>query len=47
MSDSQESSVDGENVNWHVVNPTNAAQYFHLLRRQARSGTLNIFNTIN
>ncbi|CAJ0582328.1 unnamed protein product, partial [Mesorhabditis spiculigera] len=26
--------VDGENVNMRVVNPTTAAQYFHLLRRQ-------------
>ncbi|KAG5456304.1 MAG: LOW QUALITY PROTEIN: thiamine diphosphate-binding protein [Olpidium bornovanus] len=24
------------NVNWHVVNPTTPAQYFHLLRRQMR-----------
>jgi len=34
MSDSSETRVDGDGVNWHVVNPTNGAQYFHLLRRQ-------------
>ncbi|XP_040582261.1 probable 2-oxoadipate dehydrogenase complex component E1 homolog [Lepeophtheirus salmonis] len=34
MSDSKESEVDGDNVNWHIVYPTNSAQYFHLLRRQ-------------
>jgi len=34
MTDSRESEVDGDNVNWNVVNPTTAAQYFHLLRRQ-------------
>ena len=35
MTDSkEESGVDGDDVNWHVVNPTNSAQYFHLLRRQ-------------
>ena len=34
MTDSRESSADGDNVNWEVVHPTTAAQYFHLLRRQ-------------
>jgi len=36
MTDSRESGklVDGDGVNWHVVNPTSGAQYFHLLRRQ-------------
>jgi len=34
MTDSREKSCDGDNVNWEIVNPTTAAQYFHLLRRQ-------------
>ena len=34
MSDSSETRADGDNVNWEVVHPTTAAQYFHLLRRQ-------------
>ncbi|XP_046685688.1 probable 2-oxoglutarate dehydrogenase E1 component DHKTD1 homolog, mitochondrial isoform X1 [Homalodisca vitripennis] len=34
LSDSSETEVDGEDVNWHIVNPTTPAQYFHLLRRQ-------------
>ena len=35
MSDSREDyDVDGDNVNWQIANPTTAAQYFHLLRRQ-------------
>jgi len=34
MTDSKESSADGDNVNWEVVHPTTAAQHFHLLRRQ-------------
>ena len=34
MTDSKEAGVDGDDVNWSVVNPTTAAQYFHLLRRQ-------------
>ena len=34
MSDSKEAETDGEDVNWQIVNPTNPAQYFHLLRRQ-------------
>ncbi|KAK8735275.1 hypothetical protein OTU49_005597 [Cherax quadricarinatus] len=32
--DSSETSPDGEDVNWIIVNPTTPAQYFHLLRRQ-------------
>jgi len=34
MTDSKEARGDGDNVNWEVVHPTTAAQYFHLLRRQ-------------
>ncbi|KAF4523201.1 hypothetical protein B566_EDAN002460 [Ephemera danica] len=34
LSDSSEIKPDGDNVNMQVVNPTNSAQYFHLLRRQ-------------
>jgi len=34
LSDSSETSVDGEDVNIHIANPTTPAQYFHLLRRQ-------------
>ena len=34
MTDSKEDGADGDDVNWFVVNPTTAAQYFHLLRRQ-------------
>ena len=34
--DSKEDAPDGEDVNWHIVNPTTSAQYFHLLRRQVR-----------
>ncbi len=34
MTDSKETKVDGDNVNWEIVNPSNAAQYYHLLRRQ-------------
>ena len=35
--DSKEDAPDGEDVNWHIVNPTTSAQYFHLLRRQVPS----------
>uniref|UniRef100_A0A7M5XIJ9 Transketolase-like pyrimidine-binding domain-containing protein n=1 Tax=Clytia hemisphaerica TaxID=252671 RepID=A0A7M5XIJ9_9CNID len=34
MSDSKEDGVDSDDVNMQIVNPTTAAQYFHLLRRQ-------------
>ncbi|KAI1280578.1 putative 2-oxoglutarate dehydrogenase E1 component DHKTD1, mitochondrial [Halotydeus destructor] len=34
MCDSREDGVDGDNVNWYIVNPTTPAQYFHLIRRQ-------------
>ncbi|XP_072291457.1 2-oxoadipate dehydrogenase complex component E1 [Eucyclogobius newberryi] len=34
MCDSKLDGVDGDTVNMAVVNPTTAAQYFHLLRRQ-------------
>lgn len=34
LSDSSEDSVDGEDVNMHIVYPTTPAQYFHLTRRQ-------------
>eukprot|EP00093_Oithona_nana_P001373 01373.XXX_3971_5500_1 [CDS] Oithona nana genome sequencing. len=37
MCDSKEDGVDGDDVNWHIVNPTTSAQYFHLLRRQSKS----------
>jgi hypothetical protein len=33
MSDSKETGVDGDDVNWHVVFPSTSAQYFHLLRQ--------------
>ncbi|KAH9518368.1 hypothetical protein Btru_016537 [Bulinus truncatus] len=32
--DSKEDGVDGDDVNFQIVNPTTPAQYFHLLRRQ-------------
>jgi len=34
MTDSKETSVDGDDVNWQVAFPSTSAQYFHLLRRQ-------------
>ncbi|XP_063705809.1 probable 2-oxoglutarate dehydrogenase E1 component DHKTD1 homolog, mitochondrial [Culicoides brevitarsis] len=34
MTDSKETSPDGDSVNMQVVSPTTPAQYFHLLRRQ-------------
>ena len=34
LSDSSETRADGDSVNWEVVQPSTAAQYFHLLRRQ-------------
>ncbi|RZF39407.1 hypothetical protein LSTR_LSTR000928 [Laodelphax striatellus] len=34
LTDSSENRPDGEDVNFHVANPTTPAQYFHLLRRQ-------------
>lgn len=34
LSDSKEDRVDGDNINFSIVHPTTAAQYFHLLRRQ-------------
>ncbi|ELT94079.1 hypothetical protein CAPTEDRAFT_182291 [Capitella teleta] len=34
LTDSSETSVDGENINLQFANPTTPAQYFHLLRRQ-------------
>lgn len=34
MTDSSETTPDGDDVNVHVVNPTTPAQYYHLLRRQ-------------
>ena len=38
MCDSKEADgVDGEDVNWNVVFPSTAAQYFHVLRRQVSS----------
>lgn len=32
--DSSETSVDGDDINVQILNPTTPAQYFHLLRRQ-------------
>ncbi|XP_055906250.1 probable 2-oxoglutarate dehydrogenase E1 component DHKTD1 homolog, mitochondrial [Eupeodes corollae] len=34
LTDSKETSPDGDDVNVHIANPTTPAQYFHLLRRQ-------------
>lgn len=34
MSDSKETSPDGDDVNVHIVHPTTPAQYYHVLRRQ-------------
>lgn len=34
LTDSKETSADGDNVNMQVVSPTTPAQYFHLLRHQ-------------
>lgn len=48
QTDSKENYPDGDDVNMHVVNPTTPAQYFHLLRRQVLTITLNfpVFSTI-
>ena len=42
LSDSREARADGDNVNWEVVQPTTAAQYFHLLRRQQGMFSLSL-----
>lgn len=42
QTDSSETSVDGEDVNIHIANPTTPAQYFHLLRRQVFKISINI-----
>lgn len=34
QSNSSETEIDSDNVNWSIVYPTTPAQYFHLLRRQ-------------
>ncbi|CAG0889149.1 unnamed protein product [Cyprideis torosa] len=34
MTDSSETKVDGDDINFVIANPTTPAQYFHLLRRQ-------------
>ncbi|XP_001650884.2 probable 2-oxoglutarate dehydrogenase E1 component DHKTD1 homolog, mitochondrial [Aedes aegypti] len=34
MTDSKESTPDGDDVNFEVINPSTPAQYFHALRRQ-------------
>lgn len=34
LTDSKETSPDGDDINLQVINPTTPAQYFHLLRRQ-------------
>lgn len=36
LSDSKENSIDSDEVNIQIANPTEPAQYFHLLRRQVR-----------
>lgn len=36
LTNSKENGVDGDDVNIHIVNPSEPAQYFHLLRRQVR-----------
>eukprot|EP01137_Pigoraptor_chileana_P037735 Opistho-2@35294 len=36
MTDSKVHSVDGDNVNMSVINPTTPANYFHALRRQLK-----------
>ena len=47
MCDSKEDGVDGDDVNWHIVNPTTSAQYFHLLRRQVSSRCLKITEKVS
>ena len=37
-SDSGCDQMDGDNVNWHIVNPTTPAQYFHLVHQQVGGG---------
>lgn len=34
MTDSKETTPDGDDVNMHIIYPTTPAQYFHALRRQ-------------
>ena len=34
MSDSKESGIDSDHINWSIANPSTPSQYFHLLRRQ-------------
>ena len=34
MTDSKETKPDGDDVNIHIIYPTNPAQYYHALRRQ-------------
>lgn len=34
LTDSKESTPDGDDINMQVINPTTPAQYFHALRRQ-------------
>ncbi|XP_036143578.1 probable 2-oxoglutarate dehydrogenase E1 component DHKTD1, mitochondrial isoform X2 [Monomorium pharaonis] len=34
LTNSSENSIDGDDVNIHIANPSEPAQYFHLLRRQ-------------
>lgn len=36
LTDSKENGADGDDVNIHIANPTEPAQYFHLLRRQVK-----------
>ena len=44
LTDSSETKVDGDDINFQFVNPTTPAQYYHLLRRQV--GTSLIISDI-
>lgn len=41
LTDSKENGADGDDVNIHIANPSEPAQYFHLLRRQV--GRKNVY----
>lgn len=42
LTDSKENEADSDDVNMQIANPTEPAQYFHLLRRQVRRRELII-----
>jgi probable 2-oxoglutarate dehydrogenase E1 component DHKTD1 len=42
LTDSKENEVDSDNINIQIVNPTEPAQYFHLLRRQVRKENISL-----